>query len=108
VRDLNEKERAKPEGHLAPLDTVKAAIREVVREELAALRGEKERLMDVDEAAQRLGLSASTIYKLASRSDALASVKIGGRLLFKPSDLDAYAEARRRSPERVRKLASQS
>jgi excisionase family DNA binding protein len=93
-------------------EDLKAAIREVLREELPRLLAEvlgqadRERLLDVDEAAQRLGLSSSTIYKWANSCE-LPSVKVGVRVLFRPADLDAYAEARRRSPERVKSLASE-
>jgi excisionase family DNA binding protein len=61
-------------------------------------------LVDIDEASRLLGLSTSTVYKLAARCE-IPSVKLGGRLLFKPADLASHAESRRRSPERVRALA---
>jgi len=94
-------------------EEIKAAMREVLREELpralAQLQPRSEedpdRLVGVTEAANRLGLSTSTIYKRAERCE-LPSVKDGGRLLFKVGDLVAYAEQRRRSPERVRQLAA--
>ncbi len=92
-------------------DELKAAVREVLREELPRLLAglqvaapDGERLLDVDEAAQRLGLSPSTVYKRAQACK-LPSVKDGTRVLFRPADLDAYAAARRRSPEKVRALA---
>ncbi len=66
---------------------------------------EGERLLSVEEAADRLGLSVSTLYKRAERG-ALASVRDGGRLLFRSTDLDAYVEARRRSPEKIALLAA--
>ena len=108
MRDLNGKEQCQLEGHLAPLALIREAVREVLREELAALRlPVGDGLLDVDAAARRLGLGCSTVRRLAGRCE-LASVKSGRRLLFKPADLDAYAEARRRSPERVRELAKWS
>jgi len=61
-------------------------------------------LLCVEEAAERLGLSPSTIYKRAE-SGQLPSVKDGGRLLFKVIDLDEYVAARRSSSERVAALA---
>jgi excisionase family DNA binding protein len=92
-------------------EDLKAAIREVLREELPRLLADVlgqaqggDHLLDVDQAAARLGLSSSTVYKKAHQFE-IPSVKIGGRVLFKPCDLDGYAEARRRSPERVRELA---
>jgi excisionase family DNA binding protein len=61
-------------------------------------------LLDVDAAAQHLGLSSSTIYKLAERCE-LPSSKLGRRLVFRPADLDAYAEARKRTPALANRLA---
>jgi len=59
----------------------------------------------VDEAAKRLGLATSTVYKLAARVQ-LPSVKLGGRLLFRVEDLFALVEKHRRSPEQVARLAA--
>jgi excisionase family DNA binding protein len=97
-------------------DELKAALREVLREVLPEMlpallaqpaANDAARLLDVDQAAKRLGLGASTIRKLAGRCE-MASVKSGRRLLFRPADLDAYAEARRRSPERVKAFTDQA
>jgi excisionase family DNA binding protein len=104
------------EGHemSALAAEIRAAVREALREELSRLLAEalptaprmgEQQLMGVDEAAAHLGLSTSTVYKLAERVE-LPSTKIGRRLLFRVADLDAYAEARRRSPERVRELVA--
>ncbi len=57
-------------------------------------------LLDVRAAAARIGLSTSTLYKLAA-AITIPSVKFGSRLMFKVTDLDAFIEQRRRSPERV-------
>jgi excisionase family DNA binding protein len=65
-----------------------------------------ERLVGVREAARRLSISVSTIYKRAECCE-LPSVKDGSRLLFRVSDLVAYAKERRRSPKRVFRLANQ-
>jgi excisionase family DNA binding protein len=88
-------------------DEVKTVVREALREELAALRPgpDLRSLLNVEAAAQRLGLKPATVYKRARRGD-LPSVALGKRVLFMASDLDAYIEARRRSPERVKALAS--
>jgi excisionase family DNA binding protein len=94
-------------------DEIKAAVREVVREEvrtaLAELRpvpaSSDGPLVGVREAARLLGLSTSTVYKRAESCE-LPSVKAGSRVLFRPADLSAYAEARRRSPELVSQLAT--
>ncbi len=97
-------------------DELKAALRvvlpEVLREVLPGLLAQPTAndpapLLDVDQAAHRLGLGVSTVRKLAGRCE-MASVKSGRRLLFRPTDLDAYAEARRRSPERVKALAERT
>ena len=94
-------------------DEIRGAVREALRDELARALADVARpaaredgLLRVDEAARRIGLSKSTTYKLAERCE-LPSVQLGTRVLFRPADLDAYAEARRRSPDRVReKVAS--
>ncbi len=96
-------------------DEIKAAMREVLREELPGALSQlqprsdegRDRLVGVTEAADRLGLSTSTIYKRAERCQ-LPSIRDGGRLLFKVGDLVSYAEQRRRSPERVRQLAERA
>ena len=97
-------------------EEIKAALREVLREELpledlrlflARAAAESDRMLSVEEAAQRLGLSVSTVYK-KSQTCELPSVKMGTRTLFRVADLDAYAAARRRSPERVRELVARA
>jgi excisionase family DNA binding protein len=92
-------------------DDLKSVIREVIREELALLfprvPPDNDRLLNVEEAAQRLGLSVSTVYK-KSQACELPSVKMGSRTLFRPADLDAYTASRRRSPERVRDLLARA
>jgi excisionase family DNA binding protein len=64
----------------------------------------KESLVDVQEAARRLGLAVSTVYQRAAALR-LPSVKDGARLLFRPADLDAYVAKRRRSLGMVKRLA---
>ncbi len=93
-------------------DEIRAAVREALRDELpraladvARPAAKEDGLLGVAEAARRIGLSKSTTYKLAERCE-LPSVQLGTRVLFRPADLAAYAEARRRSPERVREMAA--
>jgi excisionase family DNA binding protein len=91
---------------------VKAAVREVLRDELPRLLAEMQPanasgLLGVDAAARRLGLGRSTVRKLAAKCE-LPSVAIGRRLLFRPADLDAYAEGRRRSKEKAKALADRT
>ena len=98
-------------------EEIKAAVREVVREEVRAALAEgrgaagpaqaSEKMLSVEEAAHYLGLAVSSVYKMAARCE-LPSVKIGRRVLFGTVDLDAYAQARRRSPERVNTLAAKA
>jgi excisionase family DNA binding protein len=96
-------------------DELEAVLRKVLDERLRPIEallaelqtpGEADHL-GIPEAAKRLGLATSTIYKLAERCE-LPSVKLGGRVLFKPADLDAYAEDRRRSPSRVREAVARA
>jgi len=54
--------------------------------------GADERLVNVREAAARLGLAVSTIYCLVS-ARRIRFVKIGRRTLFRPQDLDKLIEA---------------
>lgn len=98
------------------LEEISATLRSVVREELARLLAARPvevppaaetRLLGVDEAARHLGLSRSTLYKRAQRCE-VPSIKDGNRVLFRVTDLDTYAEARRRSPERVRNIADRA
>ena len=91
---------------------VRQAVREVLRDELPRLLAEtrpanESGLLDVEAAARRLGLGKSTIRKLAAKCE-LPSIPIGRRRLFRLADLDAYAEARRRSPEKLRELVAQA
>ena len=64
-------------------------IDEVVRR-IGNVTAQDAGLLDVHEAAQRLGLSTSTIYKWA-KACKLPSVPMGRRVLFRASDLDAPA-----------------
>src|SRR5205814_3224259 len=83
------------------------ALRGLLSDALECKRGATDALLDVKAVAQRLGLGTSTVRKKAASCE-LASVKAGRRLLFRPADLDAYAEARRRSPKRVYELAKKA
>jgi len=91
-------------------EEIRATIQQVLREELPRMLAELRQpapvdgLLGVEAAAKRLGLSTSTVYKRGQRGH-LPCIKDGSRVLFRPADLDAYAEARRRSPDRVRALA---
>lgn len=45
--------------------------------------------MNVREAANRIGISASKLYQLVTRR-AVAHYRIGGRIVFRDADIDAY------------------
>jgi excisionase family DNA binding protein len=67
-------------------------------------QGDDERLLSVREAARRLGLRPSTVYKMAGRGS-IPSVKLGGRRLFRVADLDRLVSESRLSSERIDELA---
>ena len=67
---------------------------------------EMERLLDVKEAADLLGIAPGTLLHRAQKGE-IPRVKNGARVLFRPADLRASVEARTESKERLRK-ASQS
>ncbi len=54
------------------------------------------KLLSIPEAASQIGLSRSSLYR-AVNSGALPLVKIGGRSLIDPKDLDALVEASKRT-----------
>ncbi|HYG05320.1 MAG TPA: helix-turn-helix domain-containing protein [Stenotrophomonas sp.] len=48
--------------------------------------------MNVDQAAERLGLSRSTLEKMRHTGRGPRYVKLGGRVFYRRVDLDAYIE----------------
>jgi excisionase family DNA binding protein len=52
-------------------------------------------LLTVTQLGRHLGVSKWTVYRLV-RSGELRAVRVGERLRFRPSDIDAYLE---RAPE---------
>jgi excisionase family DNA binding protein len=54
-------------------------------------RSAPERLLTINELSDRLAISRDTVYRLV-RSGALPSVRVGERLRFRPTDVDAYLE----------------
>ena len=52
--------------------------------------------LPVRDAAARLGVSASFLNKARMSGDGPAYLKIGRRVLYRPTDLDAFAAAARR------------
>lgn len=63
------------------------------------VRAEPERpsLLSPRQAAERLGVSLCTVYRLADRR-ALAVIRIGGSLRFSRSDLEAFIRVSRTPP----------
>ncbi|MGE5619572.1 MAG: helix-turn-helix domain-containing protein [Sphingomonadaceae bacterium] len=49
--------------------------------------------LNVEAAMQFLGISRDSLYQLI-KSNAVKSIKIGGRRFFRPSDLEAYRDSR--------------
>jgi excisionase family DNA binding protein len=61
-------------------------------------------LLDVQEAAAKLSLAPSTVYRL-SREGKIPSLKIGSTLRFRTSDLSDFLCSRARGSQRVQDLA---
>lgn len=61
------------------------------------------KLLSVQEAAERLGVSLWTVYRLA-RDGRLASIRLGRRRLFAAEDLEELIQATRRERESTPRL----
>ena len=61
--------------------------------------GESDRLLSARELGQLLGFSAATIVDWAEARK-LPVFKIGGRLRFRASEVEAWLEEQRRAPRR--------
>lgn len=48
-----------------------------------------EKLLTISDVSELTGLSKSTLYKLTSKNG-IKIIKLGRRVLFKPSDVDEY------------------
>lgn len=59
----------------------------------------KERLLNMKQAAEILGISQRTLYQWSWRNQNLPFVKVGGALRVSEKDLNEYIEKRKRSPE---------
>jgi excisionase family DNA binding protein len=62
-----------------------------------------ERLLNVEEVAEILGVPVSTLHYWSHRNENLVGARIGRRLRYRPSDVDAYVEAQ--FAERAREAA---
>ena len=52
-------------------------------------------LLDVDGAAERTGLSISTLAKLRLSGKGPTYIKLGRRVIYKPQDIDSWIELHR-------------
>lgn len=59
-------------------------------------------LLTVPEVAERLGVCTQTVYRMARRRD-IDHVRVGKRVMFKPSQVDDYLRART-VPARIAEL----
>jgi excisionase family DNA binding protein len=76
------------------LDSLKALIKEAVREELAALNGKNDSpklLLTTEEAAKLMGVKATWLAD-AARENKLPVVRLGHYVRFKIADLEAFIE----------------
>ena len=55
------------------------------------------RVLNVDQAADLLGLSASTMAKMRLSGNGPVFCKLGRRVVYRREDIDAYLEAARRT-----------
>jgi excisionase family DNA binding protein len=60
-----------------------------------------ENLYDVQQAREALGVSAPTLFRLVKHGE-LVAVKLGGRTLFRPADLEALVERHLRGGQQAR------
>lgn len=74
--------------------TISTAVTLLSRAEKELSGAEIEPLMTVEEVAQYFRVGRQTVYNMAS-SGTLSSVKIGGALRFRKSEIIAYNENRR-------------
>lgn len=65
-------------------------VRQIVREEMRAFASKRSRTyLTVEEAAEYTGLAVRTLYTKTSQN-AIPFHKPGGKLYFKPEELDAF------------------
>jgi excisionase family DNA binding protein len=73
------------------IDGLEETIRQVLREEIAAI-GAPDEWLDSTEAAEYLGISRGHLHNLRAT---VPSHKVGGRRRYRRSELDAYQEGGR-------------
>lgn len=62
----------------------------------------KSRLIDIKTAADRLGISVSTLYQGLAGSSELRRVKLGTKVVFLEADVDAFIRSKLREAEKSR------
>jgi excisionase family DNA binding protein len=62
--------------------------------ENAATFDSERRLLTVDELAGRLGLMRDTLYHWRMRGEGPQAIKVGGRVRYRQSDVEAWLKSR--------------
>ncbi len=52
-------------------------------------------LLDIDQVADRLGMTPAAMHSMRYRGDGPRAVKIGRKLRFRADDIDAWIDSRR-------------
>ncbi|MEP7378808.1 MAG: helix-turn-helix domain-containing protein [Chloroflexota bacterium] len=73
-------------------DSIRAMVADEVERQLAATRNAPDRLLSVEQAADRLGIGRSAAYALIGRED-LRSVKVLKRRLVPESAVSEFIES---------------
>ena len=82
---------------------------EGIRGELALLRGQEgkgatsaKQYLTLDDTVSLIGLSRSKLYRLTSRKQ-IPFLKVGGKIIFRQSDLDSWLDAQAVQPTKRKK-----
>src|SRR5437868_6794127 len=70
-----------------------------MREPEAVSSADLARLLSLKEVARALGVSSSTVYRLIEAGE-LRRLKVGGRTLFEPAEIQRYIAAQRAAATR--------
>lgn len=57
-------------------------------------KAKREPMANISEVAEYLGVAVQTLYNMRARSEGPRSTKVGGRVRYRWSDVDAYLDAR--------------
>lgn len=69
-------------------EIIKDAVKEEYNRLLPCINSQEDKLLSRKQAAQKLGVSLPTLWKI-TKSGALPALKLGGRILYKNSELMA-------------------